>query len=36
MTSVSCTKKLIYFWKKNQWEMYDLAKDPEELHNLYG
>jgi arylsulfatase A-like enzyme len=29
------THKLIYFWKKNQWEMYDLASDPDELHNLY-
>jgi arylsulfatase A-like enzyme len=30
------THKLIYFWKKNQWELYDLAADPAELHNLYG
>ncbi len=30
------THKLIYFWKKHQWEMYDLRKDPSELHNLYG
>jgi len=30
------THKLIYFWKKNQWEMYDLASDPDELHNLYN
>jgi len=29
------THKLIYFWKKNQWEMYDLVKDPMELKNLY-
>jgi arylsulfatase A-like enzyme len=29
------TQKLIYFWKKDQWEMYDLVKDPDELHNLY-
>jgi arylsulfatase A-like enzyme len=28
--------KLIYFWKKDQWEMYDLVKDPDELHNLYS
>ena len=28
--------KLIYFWKKNQWELYDLAKDPEELLNVYS
>jgi arylsulfatase A-like enzyme len=30
------THKLIYFWKKDQWELYDLVKDPQELHNLYG
>jgi len=30
------THKLIYFWKKDQWELYDLAADPYELHNLYG
>lgn len=30
------THKLIYFWKKDQWEMYDLVKDPDELHNLYS
>jgi arylsulfatase A-like enzyme len=30
------THKLIYFWKKEQWEMYDLVKDPYELHNLAG
>jgi arylsulfatase A-like enzyme len=29
------THKLIYFWKKDQWEMYDLVHDPDELHNLY-
>jgi arylsulfatase A-like enzyme len=29
------THKLIYFWKKDQWELYDLVKDPEELRNLY-
>src|ERR1035438_5994333 len=29
------THKLIYFWKKDQWEMFDLVKDPDELHNLY-
>jgi hypothetical protein len=28
------THKLIYFWKKDQWECYDLVHDPEELHNL--
>jgi len=30
------THKLIYFWKKDQWELFDLVKDPYELHNLYG
>jgi arylsulfatase A-like enzyme len=30
------THKLIYFWKKNQWELYDLKKDPMELHNVYN
>ncbi len=28
--------KLIYFWKKGQWELFDLKRDPHELHNLYG
>jgi arylsulfatase A-like enzyme len=32
----TATHKLIYFWKKDQWEMYDLAQDPDELHNLYN
>lgn len=27
--------KLIYYWKKNQWELFDLRSDPDELHNLY-
>jgi arylsulfatase A-like enzyme len=30
------THKLICFWKKDQWEFYDLTKDPDELHNLYN
>ena len=30
------THKLIYFWKKDQWELFDLVKDPGEMHNLYG
>jgi arylsulfatase A-like enzyme len=25
-----------YFWKKDQWELFDLINDPYELHNLYG
>jgi arylsulfatase A-like enzyme len=30
------THKLIYFWKKDQWECYDLVKDPLEMHNVYN
>jgi arylsulfatase A-like enzyme len=30
------THKLIYFWKKDQWECYDLKADPAEMHNLYN
>ncbi len=30
------THKLIYFWKKDQWELFDLVNDPDELHNLYN
>jgi arylsulfatase A-like enzyme len=30
------THKLIYFWKKDQWELFDLVNDPYELHNLHG
>ena len=30
------THKLIYFWKKDQWECYDLQRDPQELRNIYG
>jgi arylsulfatase A-like enzyme len=30
------THKLIYFWTKKQWELYDLKRDPLELKNLYG
>ncbi|MFM7100166.1 MAG: sulfatase, partial [Verrucomicrobiota bacterium] len=28
--------KLIHFWRKDQWELYDLEKDPEEMRNLHG
>ena len=28
--------KLIYFDKLNQWEFYDLQKDPSEMRNLYA
>jgi arylsulfatase A-like enzyme len=27
--------KLIYFYTVDEWELYDLEKDPEEIHNLY-
>ena len=30
------THKLIYFWKKDQWECYDLVADPSEMHNIYN
>ncbi len=30
------THKLIYFWKKDQWECYDLTADPLEMHNIYS
>jgi len=30
------THKLIYFWRLNQWELYDLKADPDEMHNLYN
>jgi arylsulfatase A-like enzyme len=29
------THKLIHYWKQDQWEMYDLARDPREMRNLY-
>ncbi len=29
------THKLIYFDKLDQWECYDLRKDPQEINNLY-
>ncbi|MDB6030151.1 MAG: betC 1 [Verrucomicrobiales bacterium] len=28
------THKLIYYWQKNAYEMFDLTKDPAEQHNL--
>lgn len=28
--------KLIHFYQFDQWELYDLETDPDELHNLYG
>jgi len=30
------THKLIYFWKKDQWECYDLIRDPAEMKNIYN
>ncbi len=30
------THKLIYFWRRDQWECYDLTKDIAELHNIYN
>ncbi|MDX1982786.1 MAG: sulfatase [Bryobacteraceae bacterium] len=32
----TATHKLIHFWKKDQWECYDLAADPAEMHNIYN
>ena len=28
--------KLLYVYDHDQWELYDLQADPEEVHNLYG
>lgn len=28
--------KLIYFYEKNEWELYDLEKDIQEMNNIYG
>ena len=30
----TATHKLIHYWTKDAWEMYDLVADPDELHNL--
>ena len=30
----TATHKLIYFWKKEAWEMFDLVADPSELRNI--
>lgn len=32
----TATHKLIHYWTKDQWELFDLVDDPNELHNLYG
>jgi arylsulfatase A-like enzyme len=29
------THKLIYYWKQDLWELFDLAHDPNELRNVY-
>ena len=29
------THKLIHYWKKDQWELFDLRSDPNELKNIY-
>jgi arylsulfatase A-like enzyme len=31
----TATQKLIHYWKKDAWEFFDLAKDPNEQNNLY-
>jgi arylsulfatase A-like enzyme len=31
----TATHKLICFWKTDQWELYNLAQDPDEMRNLY-
>jgi arylsulfatase A-like enzyme len=30
------THKLIHYWKKDQWELFDLRNDPKELRNIYN
>ena len=30
------THKLIHFYETNEWEMYDLMADPNEIHSVYG
>ena len=30
------THKLIHYWKKDQWELFDLGSDPKELKNIYN
>jgi arylsulfatase A-like enzyme len=30
------THKLIHFWRKEQWECYDLQNDPRELNNIHA
>lgn len=30
------THKLIHYWKADQWELFDLVNDPEEMRNRYA
>ena len=30
------THKLIHFYDIDEWELYDLEKDPSELNNIYN
>ena len=30
------TDKLMFYYKRGEWEYFDLAKDPEELDNAYS
>ena len=30
------TDKLMFYYKRGEWEYFDLERDPEELHNGYG
>lgn len=32
----TATHKLIHYWKKDAWELYDLVRDPKEQKNLAG
>ena len=32
----SATHKLIHFYTKDHWELYDLEQDPQELYNRYN
>ena len=36
MVARNPSNKLIYFYKLDGWEMYDLEKDPNELNSVYG
>lgn len=32
----TATHKLIHFWRADQWECYDLVRDPLEMKNIHG